>query len=82
MSLRKPRGEAWELPITPEKFQAETKKAHALLRCGACGWRCACGNTYSWARSRSDANSCHAIHQKAVIELITDLRNGKSNLDE
>jgi len=78
MSLRKSSGEDHELPPKNENPLAEAKRAHRLLQCGPF-WSCCCGQVFSHAATRRDGEIQISIHQKAVVELIEDNRQGVSH---
>jgi hypothetical protein len=79
MSLRNSSGEDFEKPEKEGALEAGIKKAHQLIQCGPRGWRCICSKIYSHASNRREAEAYHLIHQKAVVEFMTDQRNGVSN---
>jgi len=78
MSLRKSSGEDHELPPKNENLPAEIRKVHRLIQRGSL-WGCACGQVFSHAATRRDGEIQISIHQKAVVELIEDHRQGVSH---
>jgi hypothetical protein len=81
MSLRRPRGESWEQPLTPTQVEASFNKAHQLTRYGSM-FACRCGCVFSTARSQRDAILSLAVHKRATKELLEDRQKGVSYYDE
>ncbi len=80
MSLRKPHGEAWEIPAKPESLMADIKRFHRLKSYGRL-FGCTCGKTFETAKSIPVANMYLSMHQTAVKEAMEDSRAGRSNYD-
>jgi len=70
VSLRKPKGEQWELP-NKETLPAQVKAAHQLMQRGR-RFGCQCGMVYSTVRTLQESRLTHGLHIRAIIERLEE----------